>query len=78
MTLTKANLIQQVHNQHEGYTSGAAYVLGMEDQVGTLVVGKYADYVVLEESPLDVDPMKIKDIKIKQTVMGGMTTFLAE
>lgn len=61
-----------------GYTSGAAYVLGMEDQVGTLEDGKYADYVVLEESPLDVDPMNIKDIKIKQTVMGGMTTFLAE
>jgi len=43
-----------------------------------LEVGKMADYVVLVESPLDVDPMKIKDIKIKQTVMGGMTTFLAK
>ena len=61
-----------------GYTRSAAYVLSMEDQVGTLEVGKMADYVVLEESPLDVDPMKIKDIKIRQTVMGGMTTYMAE
>ena len=61
-----------------GYSRGAAYVLGMEEQVGTLEVGKMADYVVLDESPLDVDSLKIKDIKIKQTVMGGMTTYLAE
>ena len=58
------------------YTREAAEVLGIEDQVGTLEPGKNADFVVLSENPLTVDPMKIKDIKIEATVMGGRITFM--
>ena len=58
------------------YTRGAATVLGIEDQVGTLEVGKYADFVVLSENPLEVAPMKIKDIRVEATVMNGQITFL--
>lgn len=58
------------------YTREAAEVLGIEDQVGTLELGKNADFVVLSENPLTVDPMKIKDIKIEATVMGGRITFM--
>ena len=57
-----------------GYTSGAAWLVGMEDQIGTLEVGKMADYVVLAEDPLTIDPIKIKDIKIIATVMNGRAT----
>ena len=59
-----------------GYTLGAATVLGIEDEVGSLEVGKYADFVVLEKDPLKVDPRKLKDIEIDATVMGGKITFL--
>ncbi len=59
------------------YTREAAVVLGIENQVGTLQPGKYADFVVLAENPLEVDPMKIKDIKIEATVMNGRITHLA-
>jgi predicted amidohydrolase YtcJ len=59
------------------YTREAATVLGIEDKVGTLEPGKYADFVVLSESPLDIDPMKIKDIKVLATVMNGRVTYLA-
>jgi predicted amidohydrolase YtcJ len=58
------------------YTREAAMVLGIEDQVGTLEPGKYADFVVLSENPLKVDPIKIKDIKIEATVMNGRITHL--
>ena len=58
------------------YTREAAIVLGIEDQVGTLEPGKYADFVVLSENPLEVDPMKIKDIKIDTTVMNGEITYM--
>ena len=57
-----------------GYTREAAVVLGIEDKVGTLEPGKYADFVVLSENPLEVDPMKIKDIKVEATVMNGIIT----
>ena len=56
------------------YTREAAVVLGIEDKVGTLEPGKYADFVVLSENPLEVDPMKIKDIKVEATVMNGIIT----
>ena len=58
------------------YTREAAIVLGIEDQVGTLEPGKYADFVVLSENPLKVDPMKIKDIKVEATVMNGRITHM--
>lgn len=59
------------------YTREAAIVLGIEDQVGTLEAGKYADFVVLSENPLEIDPMKINEIKIEATVMNGQITHFA-
>ncbi len=59
------------------YTREAAIVLGIEDRVGTLEPGKYADFVVLSENPLEVDPMNIKEIKIVATVLNGRITYLA-
>lgn len=53
-------------------TLGAAYQLHMDHEIGSLECGKFADFAVLEESPLDVDPMKIKDIKVWGTVVGGV------
>jgi predicted amidohydrolase YtcJ len=46
------------------------------DIVGTLEPGKYADFVVLSENPLEADPMKINDIKLETTVMVGRITYL--
>lgn len=52
-------------------TLGTAYLLRMEDEIGSIKVGKKADFVVLKEDPLSVDPMKLKDIEIVTTVLGG-------
>jgi len=55
----------------EAVTLSPAYLLKMDHEVGSLECGKFADFAVLSESPLDVDPLKIKDIKVWGTVMGG-------
>lgn len=60
------------------YTREAAIVLSIEDEVGTLQVGKYADFVILDNDPLKIDPMKIKDINVMTTVMGGNITFMRQ
>jgi len=52
-------------------TSDAAYVLGLEDKIGSLEQGKFADFTILEECPLEVKPEHVKDIKIWGTVLSG-------
>ena len=52
-------------------TIGPAYTLHMDDEIGSIEVGKKADFAVLEDDPLSVDPLKLKDIGIWGTVLGG-------
>lgn len=52
-------------------TLGAAYTLHMDDKIGSIEVGKYADFCVLNDDPMEVDPTKLKDIVVAGTVLGG-------
>ena len=52
-------------------TIDAAYVLGMENEVGSIRAGKHADFTVLEQDPYSVDPMDLADIDIWGTVFEG-------
>jgi predicted amidohydrolase YtcJ len=56
-------------------TLNGAYASYEEKTKGSITTGKYADFVILEKSPKDVDPNAIKDIKVIRTVIGGGTTF---
>jgi predicted amidohydrolase YtcJ len=53
-------------------TIDAAYTLGVEDKVGSIRAGKLADFTVLDRSPLEVDPMAIRDIPVWGIVVGGV------
>ncbi len=55
-------------------TLGAAYVLGMDHEIGSIATGRKADFCVLDEDPLAVDPMELKDVPIAATVLGGSVT----
>lgn len=52
-------------------TVDAAYVLGMDDRIGSIEPGKHADFTILEESPLEVAPERIRDIGIWGTILAG-------
>ena len=53
-------------------TIDAAYLLKMDDRIGSIEPGKYADFAVLDADPLAVDPGGIKDIGVVGTVLGGV------
>ena len=55
----------------EAITINAARVLGLDHEIGSIRAGKKADFTVLQENPLEIDPLKIKDIEIKATVFDG-------
>lgn len=55
-------------------TLGAAHVLKLDHCLGSIQTGKFADFCVLGEDPLAVDPMALKDIPIVATVLGGEVT----
>lgn len=52
-------------------TLDAAYSLKMEDQIGSIEVGKLANFTIIAENPVTCDPLKIKDIKVWGTVHEG-------
>lgn len=52
-------------------TIDAAYTLGVEEKLGSIEPGKYADFAVLETDPLAVPVERIRDVKVWGTVVGG-------
>ena len=54
-----------------GYTRLGAWLTFEEKLKGSLEPGKLADFVVLGENPLMLDPDKLMDVPINQTWLGG-------
>ncbi|WOG26220.1 amidohydrolase [Endozoicomonas sp. 8E] len=52
-------------------TINAAYTARLENQIGTIDVGKYANFTVLDESPFEVDPKDLNKITVSATVYRG-------
>ena len=52
-------------------TLGAAYTLKMDHEVGSLEVGKFADFCVLEDDPFALPSERLKDVRVWGTVLGG-------
>ena len=56
-------------------TQGAAYQYFEENEKGSITVGKRADFVILEQNPLLVDPQELEDIAIVETFSRGASVF---
>jgi predicted amidohydrolase YtcJ len=59
------------------YTMESAYSVFQESTLGSLTVGKRADFVVLSENILEIPPEQIKNVDIEMTVVGGIVEYSA-
>ena len=55
-------------------TIDAAYILNRDDRLGSIEVGKHADFTILNDDPYEVATEKIKDIEVHDTVLEGEPT----
>lgn len=54
-----------------GFTVNGAYASCEENVKGSISVGKYADFVLLEQDIFNMDPDAIKDVSVLMTVLNG-------
>jgi hypothetical protein len=64
----QSTTVEQALRMH---TIDAAWVLGEEDEIGSLEEGKRADVVVLDRDPRSVPVDDIPDIRVEQVYLGG-------
>jgi hypothetical protein len=62
----------------EAYTIGSAYAEFQENEKGSITVGKLADMVLLSDDVLSIDPVKIREVKVLKTWVGGKLTYDAD
>ena len=60
-----------VYTALKAITIGAARTINQEHKIGSIKVGKKANFVILDKNPMRVEPQTIKDIKVYGTVFSG-------
>jgi predicted amidohydrolase YtcJ len=71
------DLVIDVRTALRGHTIEAARSIGREDDLGTLEVGKRADFAVLAADVDEVDPETIGEIAVLQTWIDGTRRHVA-
>jgi predicted amidohydrolase YtcJ len=61
-----------------GYTMGPAYAAGMEDRLGSITPGKWADLTILDRDIFEIEPMEILQTRVLATVSAGRFVYQAE
>jgi len=52
-------------------TLGAAFTIGMDDVIGSIEIGKFADFAVLDEDPSEVPAERLGQLRVWGTILGG-------
>jgi predicted amidohydrolase YtcJ len=56
-------------------TLGGAEVLGVEDKLGSIAVGKFADMIVLDQNLFDIEVTEIYGTKVISTIVDGIEVY---
>ena len=64
-----------VNEAVKAYTINNAQALFMESKLGSITVGKYADFVILSKSLLEIEPSQLNDELVEKTFVGGKMAY---
>ena len=64
-----------IRQAFKGFTLDAAYAAHMEDTLGTLTEGKWADFILVDQDIFKVKPQDIWKTKVMQTWIAGEKVF---
>ena len=70
----KVSILEAVRS----FTIDAAYVLGKENEIGSLEYGKNADFIVLDENIFDCNLNKVPNINVCSTYFAGELVYTSE
>lgn len=56
-------------------TDTGAFAAFQDSSIGTLSIGKWADFVVLDQDPFATDPAQLKDIEVQSTWVAGEAVY---
>jgi predicted amidohydrolase YtcJ len=57
------------------YTMGSAYAEFQENEKGSITPGKLADMVIVSDDIFNIDPVKIRDVRVLKTFVGGKIVY---
>jgi hypothetical protein len=57
------------------HTIWSARGLMMDDRIGSIEIGKYADLAVVSDDVLAIDPEKLKDVQAEMTILSGKVVY---
>jgi predicted amidohydrolase YtcJ len=60
-----------VEESVRAYTMGSAFAEFQENEKGSITRGKLADMVIFSDDIFSIDPVKIRDVKVLKTIVGG-------
>jgi predicted amidohydrolase YtcJ len=60
-----------VYDGLRSFTINSAWQLHMDEKLGTIEVGKYADFVVLDKNPLNTSVDSLRNIRVLSTIVNG-------
>jgi len=70
-----ANQVLTREEALRGYTIGPAYAAFLEDKVGSIEVGKYADLTVFDRDILTIEPAEILATSVAFTIVDGRVVY---